>query len=85
MSRCKQKLLLLETNLTMASSSKYVFVEWESDSTVSVVSTSCLKTRDGECVTQSWPGGVYAGTILQEGGTKGDVHVNNLHNRYQGV
>ena len=54
-------------------------------STVSVVPTSRLKTRDGERVTQSWPGGVYAGTILQEGGTKGDVHVNNLHNRYQGV
>ena len=51
--------------------SKYVLVEWESDSTVSGVPTSCLKTRDGKHITQSWPGGVYAGTILQEGGTKG--------------
>ena len=53
--------------------SKYVFVEWESDSTMSGVPTSCLKTRDGKHITQSWPGGVYAGTILQEGGTKGNV------------
>ncbi len=48
--------------------SKYVLVEWESDSTVSVVPTSRLKTRDGKRVTQAWPGGVFAGSILQESG-----------------
>lgn len=69
----------------MASNSKYVLVEWESDSTVSVVPTSRLKTRDGERVTQSWPGGVYAGTILQEGGKKEKCDVDTLDNRYPGV
>ena len=45
---------------------KYVLVEWESDSTISVVPAKRLKTRDGKCVTQAWPGGVIAGSILQE-------------------
>ena len=37
---------------------KYILVEWESDSSMSVVPASHLKTRDG---TQAWPGGVFAG------------------------
>ena len=36
---------------------------WESDSSVSVVPASHLKTRDG---TRAWPGGVFADNILQE-------------------
>ena len=47
---------------------KYVLVEWESDSSVSVVPTSRLKTRSGDHCTQSWPSGVFAGTILDESG-----------------
>lgn len=42
---------------------KYILVEWESDSSVSVVPASHLKTRDG---TRAWPGGVFADNILQE-------------------
>ena len=52
---------------------KYVLVEWESDSTVSVVPAKRLKTRDGKRITQAWPGGVFAGSILQESGRSPNV------------
>ena len=64
-------------------SCKYVLVEWDSNSSVSMVPASRLKTWDGERITQPWPGGVYAGNILQEGGrtanmAKGGCIGNNL-------
>ena len=48
--------------------SRYVLVEWLTDSSVSVVPVSRLKTRNGNDVTQSWPSGVFAGQILAESG-----------------
>ena len=51
----------------MASSKgKYVLVEWESDSSVSVVPTFCLKSRDGIHITQVRPDGVYSGCVHEE-------------------
>lgn len=47
---------------------RYVLVEWESDSSVSVVPASRLKTRKGNRVKQAWPGGVFTGTVLEESG-----------------
>ena len=47
---------------------KYALVEWDSDCSVSVVPVSRLKSREGKRVTQLWPTGTFAGTILQESG-----------------
>ena len=45
-----------------------MLVEWDSDSSVSLIPTSRLKSKNGSWVTQIWPGGVYAGNVLEESG-----------------
>ena len=47
---------------------KYILVEWDVDSSISVIHVSKLKSRDKNRVTQKWPSDVFSGVILRESG-----------------